>query len=87
MTITTDERLAQIAADMITASSLAMAIYAANGEDHRTRVIVDGHSLRSVCACGWSSELEGSVGDAYTAVFLEHLEPVALRCGVEFYLV
>jgi hypothetical protein len=71
---------------MILASSLATAIYAANGEDHRTRVIVDGHSLRSVCACGWSSDLEGSVTDAMTAAFLEHLEPVALRSGVEFEL-
>lgn len=81
-----DERLAQLASDMVFASSLATAITAAGGGYHRAGVITDGSSWRARCACKWESALECSATDAYTALFIEHLEGVALQAGVDFEL-
>lgn len=81
-----DERLAQLASDMMFAASLATAIAAANGQDHRTSVSMEHESWRSSCACGWTSELEPSASDAFTATFVEHLEFVTIAAGLEFVL-
>lgn len=73
----------QLFSDMATVAKLSRAIYAASGERHQVAVIGSGESHHAVCGCQWTGDVVESMADAFTAVFVEHLEPLASRFGVE----
>lgn len=77
-------RLAQLTADMQAAASLATAIEVAGGGRHRAQLIEDDRVYWCACQCRWVGDLVGSAVDAYAALILEHLEPVAEATGALF---
>jgi hypothetical protein len=77
----------QLARDVAAALAFCAEVWERAGEIHDVRVTPDGSSFRARCLCGaYESELEGSRTSAWTAVMLEHFDPLADRLGMEFVL-